>query len=87
MSRLRICFTPHAWAEYTALLAEDRSLVKRINQLIEAIERDPYAGIGKPEPLKHQLAGYWSRRINEEHRLVYRVENDTLVVVQCRYHY
>jgi len=87
MSRLRICFTPHAWAEYTMLLTEDRSLVKRINQLIDAIDHDPFVGIGKPEPLKHQLAGYWSRRVNEEHRLVYRVENDMLVIVQCRYHY
>lgn len=87
MSRLQVCFTPHAWAEYTALQAEDRSLIKRINQLIQAIDGAPYTGIGKPEPLKHQLAGYWSRRINEEHRLVYRVESDMLVIVQCRYRY
>jgi toxin YoeB len=87
MSRPRVCFTPNAWEEYTVLLAEDRALVKRINQLIEAIGRDPFAGIGKPEALKHQLAGYWSRRINEEHRLVYRVESDTLIIAQCRYHY
>ena len=87
MSRLRICFTSHAWAEYSALQIEDRSLIKRIHQLIAAIEMDPFAGIGKPEPLKHQLAGYWSRRINEEHRLVYRIEDDTLIIIQCRYHY
>ena len=87
MSQLHIRFTPHAWAEYTALLNEDRALVKRINQLIAAVERDRFSGIGKPEPLKHQLSGYWSRRINEEHRLVYRVEDDTLTIVQCRYHY
>lgn len=62
-------------------------MLKRINQLIEAIGRDPFAGIGKPEPLKHQLSGYWSRRINEKHRLVYRVEGETLVNVQCSYHY
>lgn len=70
-----------------AWLAPDRNLLKRINQLIEAIGRDPFAGIGKPEPLKHQLSGYWSRRINEEHRLVCRVEGETLVIVQCRVHY
>jgi toxin YoeB len=87
MSRQRVCFTPNAWEEYMVWLAEDRTMLKRINQLIEAIGRDPFAGIGKPEPLKHQLASYWSRRINEEHRLVYRVEGETLVIVQCRYHY
>jgi toxin YoeB len=87
MSRVRVCFTPNAWEEYTTLLLQDRALVKRINQLIEAISRDPFSGIGKPEPLKHQLAGYWSRRINEEHRLVYRMEGETLTIVQCRYHY
>jgi len=87
MNRPRVCFTANAWDEYTALLGEDRPLVKRINQLIEAIARDPFSGIGKPEPLKHQLAGYWSRRINEEHRLVYRVDGDLLTIVQCRYHY
>lgn len=87
MSRQRVCFTPNGWEEYATWLAEDRNLLKRINQLIEAIGREPFAGIGKPEPLKHQLSGYWSRRINEEHRLVYRVEGKALVVVQCRYHY
>lgn len=87
MSRQRVCFTPNAWEEYTAWLAEDRAMLKRINLLIEAIARDPFAGIGKPEPLKHQLAGYWSRRINGEHRLVYRVEGEELVIVQWRYHY
>ncbi len=87
MSRQRICFTPNAWEEYTAWQTEDRAILKRINLLIEAIGRDPFAGIGKPEPLKHQLSGYWSRRINEEHRLVYRTEIETPIIVQCRYHY
>ena len=87
MSKHRIYFTPNAWEEYTAWLAEDRAILKRINHLIAAIGRDPFDGIGKPEPLKHQLSGYWSRRINEEHRLVYRVEGETLVIVQCRFHY
>jgi toxin YoeB len=87
MSRLTVCFTPHACDEYSALLGENKALVRRIHQLIAAIERDPFAGIGKPEGLKHQLSGYWSRRINEEHRLVYRVDGERLVIVQCRYHY
>jgi toxin YoeB len=87
MSRPRIGFTPNAWEEYTAWLAEDRAILKRINQLIVAIGHDPFTGIGKPEPLKHQLSGYWSRRINEEHRLVYRVEEGAVIIVQCRYHY
>lgn len=87
MSRQLGCFTPNAWEEYTAWLVEDHAMLRRINQLIEAIGRDPFAGTGKPEPLKHQLSGYGSRRINEEHRLVYRVERETLGIVQCRYHY
>lgn len=62
-------------------------MLKRINKLITDIQRDPFAGIGKPEPLKHSLSGYWSRRINEEHRLVYKVQDDNLLIAQCRYHY
>ena len=62
-------------------------MIKRINQLLKDIERSPFDGLGKPEPLKHDLSGYWSRRINEEHRLVYAVEKDNLVIVQCRKHY
>ena len=82
-----ICFTPTAWAEYESLLTEDRQLVKRINQLIRDIGRDPFSGIGKPEPLKHQLSGFWSRRIDDEHRLVYRIDGKAIVIIQCRYHY
>lgn len=80
-------FTPHAWQEYQQWLQEDRAVVKRINRLIDHALREPFAGIGKPEPLKHLLQGLWSRRITEEHRLVYLVEGDDLVVVQLRYHY
>lgn len=61
--------------------------VKQISKLIKAIKRDPFEGIGKPEPLKHDLAGYWSRRIDQEHRLVYEVQDDAIIIVQCRYHY
>lgn len=87
MSRPRICFTPKAREEYTAGSVADRAMVKRINQLIEANGRDPFAGIGKPEPLKHQLTGYWSRRIDAEHPLVYRIDGQTMIIIQCRYHY
>ena len=66
---------------------EDRKIAKRIVELIKDIERNPYDGIGKPEPLKHSLSGYWSRRITEEHRLVYRVEEETIIILSCQYHY
>ncbi len=65
----------------------DRKILKRINDLIKAISRDPFEGIGKPEPLRHGLSGYWSRRINDEHRLVYKVEGEDLLIAMCRYHY
>jgi toxin YoeB len=65
----------------------DKALLKKINSLIKEIERTPFEGSGKPEPLKHNLAGWWSRRINLEHRLVYKIENDTVVISQCRFHY
>ncbi len=66
---------------------EDKKISKRIKDLIKDIERDPFDGIGKPEPLKHELSGYWSRRITDEHRLVYRVEEDELIILSCKYHY
>lgn len=65
----------------------DRKILKRINELVKAIVRDPFDGIGKPEPLRHGLSGYWSRRINDEHRLVYKVEGEDLLIAMCRYHY
>ncbi|TCD10567.1 Txe/YoeB family addiction module toxin [Pedobacter frigidisoli] len=64
----------------------DKSILKKINALIKEIERTPFEGIGKPEPLKHQFSGWWSRRINLEHRLVYKVENSAIIILQCRYH-
>ena len=82
-----IKFSAHGWDDYLYWQANDRMVLKRINQLIKEIEREPFAGIGKPEPLKHQLSGFWSRRIDAQHRLVYSVADDTLLIAQCRDHY
>ncbi len=82
-----ICFHEDAWADYLYWQATDRAMIKRIHVLIEDIQRSAFEGIGKPEPLRHGLSGFWSRRIDEEHRLVYKVENRTLIIAQCRYHY
>ena len=82
-----IQFTPTGWSEFQDLLKLDRKLFVRTIDLIEAVSRYPFSGVGKPEPLKHQLAGCWSRRINERHRLVYRVNGQTLVILSCIYHY
>jgi len=82
-----IKFATRGWEDYLYWQTTDRTILKRINQLIRDIERDPFAGTGKPEPLKHQLAGFWSRRIDNRHRLVYAVENGVLLIAQCRDHY
>ncbi|MFF9812308.1 Txe/YoeB family addiction module toxin [Streptomyces sp. NPDC014006] len=79
---MKISFTTHAWEDYTYWAENDRKMVKRINKLI-----DDTKGIGKPEPLKGDLSGYWSRRIDDTHRLVYRPTDDELIIVQARYHY
>ena len=84
---MRLVFTSHGWGDYCYRQSTDRQMVKRINRLIEDALRHPDSGIGKPEALRHILQGCWSRRIDEEHRLVYRVEGDDLVVLQARYHY
>ncbi len=84
---MNLTFTSSAWDDYQWFVEHDRKLVKRINQLIQDILRTPFEGIGKPEPLKGDLSGYWSRRINDEHRLVYTVKGDDLRVIACRYHY
>lgn len=76
-----------SWDDYRHWLNTDREVVKRINLLIDTIARDPFEGIGKPEPLKQRLSGHWSRRINDEHRIVYKVDGDRLKVAQLRYHY
>jgi toxin YoeB len=84
---LKIIFSEAAWEDYLYWQQTDKKLLKRTNELIQAIGRDPFSGIGKPEPLKHGLSGYWSRRINDEHRLVYRIQDDALLIAQCRGHY
>ena len=84
---MKLLFSSRSWEEYLYWQQTDKQLLKRINKLIHEIQRDPHHGIGKPEALKHQLSGYWSRRITEEHRIVYRVEDDTLFVVKLRNHY
>jgi toxin YoeB len=83
---LRISFSSHGWQDYVSW-SDDRKTLKRINRLIDEAARDPGAGTGKPERLSGDLSGYWSRRIDQENRLVYTVERDELVVVQARYHY
>lgn len=84
---MRLAFTPHGWEDYVHWQTADRAMLKRINRLIEDVIRDPFGGIGKPEPLKHALAGAWSRRINDEHRLVYVLDKDDIVILQARFHY
>ena len=84
---MRLVFVQQGWEDYQHWQREDRTIVKRINRLIEDALRDPVRGIGKPEPLKYGVAGAWSRRITEEHRLVYLARGDDLVILQARYHY
>lgn len=84
---MRLTFSGKSWDEYLYWQKTDKAILKRINSLIKDIQREPFEGIGKPEPLKHGLAGYWSRRINDEHRLVYKVADDQLLIAQLRYHY
>ncbi|HSO83961.1 Txe/YoeB family addiction module toxin [Thiocapsa sp.] len=84
---MRLVFSERAWEDYLYWQGADRKMLLRINKLIGDIQRAPFDGLGKPEPLKHGLAGYWSRRINDEHRLVYKVEENALLLAQLRYHY
>ena len=79
-------FLEGAWEDYIYWQAVDKTILKKINALLKEIERIPYEGTGKPEPLKYDFSGWWSRRINLEHRLIYKVENSSIVVLQCRYH-
>ena len=80
-------WTDDAWEDYLYWQKTDTKILERINTLIKETSRQPFSGIGKPEPLKHALAGYWSRRINNEHRLVYKIVDDALLIAQLRYHY
>lgn len=84
---MNFVFAPEAWEDYLFWQETDKQVVKRIHQLIKDISRSPFTGIGKPEPLRHALSGYWSRRITQEHRMVYRVEQQNLIIAQLRYHY
>ena len=84
---MKLVFSDQAWEDYLYWQQQDKRIVKRINELIEVSMREPFSGIGKPEPLRHALAGYWSRRITEEHRMVYQPEKDALFLAQLRYHY
>lgn len=84
---MRVVFTPHGWDDYVHWQTTDRNILKRINRLIEDARRDPFAGIGRPEQLRHALSGTWSRRITEEHRLVYLVDGGDLLILQARFHY
>ncbi|HYN54801.1 MAG TPA: Txe/YoeB family addiction module toxin [Methylotenera sp.] len=84
---MKLVFAEPAWEDYLYWQLQDKQMLQRINKLIREIQREPFAGIGKPEPLKHALSGYWSRRINDEHRIVYKVEENSLFIAQLRYHY
>ena len=82
-----ISFETAAWEDYLFWQQGDKQMLRRVNQLIRDTQRDPFAGLGKPEPLKHDLAGFWSRRITDEHRIVYQMDGDEVLIAQCRHHY
>lgn len=84
---MRLIFSDKAWEDYLYWQQTDKQILKKINSLIRDIQREPYDGIGKPEPLKHELSGFWSRRITDEHRLVYEVYNNGISIASCRFHY
>jgi len=84
---MRIVFSSNSWEDYTSWLSEDKKMLKRINDLLKDISRHPFTGIGKPEPLKFKYKGFWSRRINDEHRLIYQVNEDAILIAKCRFHY
>ncbi|MDD5262777.1 MAG: Txe/YoeB family addiction module toxin [Methylacidiphilales bacterium] len=84
---MSVLFSSRGWEDYLYWQQTDKKVLKRINELVKDISRSPYEGIGKPEPLKHAFSGYWSRRITDEHRLVYKVEGEMIKIAQARYHY
>lgn len=84
---MKINFTVKAKIQYEYWIKNNKQILKKINSLIKDIEKTPFEGLGKPESLKHNLTGYWSRRINHEHRLVYKIEDNILIIIQCKYHY
>jgi toxin YoeB len=84
---MKLIFVDESWEDYLYWQKTDRKILDRINNLVKDISRNPYIGHGKPEPLKYKYQGYWSRRITEEHRLIYRVVNDEIHIAKCRFHY
>jgi len=84
---VKLIFSENAWDDYQYWIKTDKKILKRVNALIQDIQLSPFSGIGKPEPLKHGLSGYWSRRINDEHRIVYKATDDSIFIAQARYHY
>ena len=84
---MKLLFSENAWEDYLFWQKTDKKTLKQINKLIKDIQRNKYEGLGKPEVLKHNLSGYWSRRITNEHRIVYKIENDSVLIAQLRYHY
>lgn len=84
---MKLIFADEAWEDYVYWQKQDKRMVERINKLIAEVKREPFVGVGKPEPLKHALSGLWSRRINDEHRMVYKIEGGALLLAQLRYHY
>lgn len=84
---MRIVFSENAWKDYLSWQSEDKKILKKINELIKDISRTPLQGLGKPEPLKHNLSGFWSRRINQDHRIVYQIYHDDILIYSCRFHY
>ncbi|MFV7235789.1 MULTISPECIES: Txe/YoeB family addiction module toxin [Flavobacterium] len=84
---MKIIWHSQAWDDYLYWQKTDKSKLKRINELIKSTTRTPFEGIGNPEPLKHELQGYWSRRIDSEHRLVYTIKEEDLIIITCKYHY
>lgn len=84
---MRLIFSNNSWEDYNSWVEEDPKMLRKINGLIRDIQRTPYEGLGKPEPLKYDLAGFWSRRIDREHRLVYQVSGNDILIYSCRYHY
>lgn len=84
---MKLIFSENAWDDYVYWQRKNPKIFKRINNLIKDIQRQPFEGVGKPEPLKHNFSGYWSRRITDEHRIIYKIEDNSIMIAQLRYHY
>ena len=84
---MKIIWSENSWADYLYWQNTDKQMLKKINQLIKDIQRNPFDGLGKPEPLKHEFSGFWSRRITDAHRLVYEITKNSIAIASCRYHY